>query len=99
MKARNADSCCRFFRLLNILPFYSQFIFSISTFVVKNTDIFTLNSDIHNIYTRQGSDLHHPIYKLTKGQKGASYSGITIINNLSQNIKICQVMPISLRMP
>jgi hypothetical protein len=56
-------------------------------FVVKNMDIFILHSDIHNIHTRQGSDLHHPNYKLTKVEKGASYSGITIFNNLPQNIK------------
>jgi hypothetical protein len=56
-------------------------------FVVKNTDIFILNSDIHNIHTRQGSDLHHSIYNLTEVQKGVSYSGITVFNNLPQNIK------------
>jgi hypothetical protein len=32
------DSCHPLFRLLNILPFYSQYILSISIFVVKNTD-------------------------------------------------------------
>jgi hypothetical protein len=55
--------------------------------VVKNTDIFILNSDIHSIHTRQGLDLHHPTCKLTKVQKGLSYSGIRIFNNLPQNIK------------
>jgi hypothetical protein len=80
MKARNMNSCHPFFRLLNILPLYSQFIFSVSTFVVKNMDLFILNSDIHNIHTRQGSDLQHPIYKLTKVQKGVPYLGITIFN-------------------
>jgi hypothetical protein len=39
MKARNKDSCHPLFRLLNILPFYSQYILSISIFVVKNMDI------------------------------------------------------------
>jgi hypothetical protein len=87
MKARNKDSCCPLFRLLNILPYYSQYIFSVSIFVVKNTDIFILNSDIHSIHTRQGLYLHHPTCKLTKVQKGVSYSGIRIFNNLSQNIK------------
>jgi hypothetical protein len=53
-------------------------------FVVKNMDIFTLNSAIH---TRQGSDLHHPTYKLTKVQKGVYCSGIMIFNNLPQNLK------------
>jgi hypothetical protein len=99
MKARNKDSCHPLFRLLNILPFYSQYIFSISIFAVKNTNIFILNLDIHSIHTRQGLDLHHSTSKLTKVQKGVSYSGIRIFNNLPQNIKNCQVMLTSLNMP
>jgi hypothetical protein len=61
--------------------------FSIPMSVVKNTDILILNSDIHNIYTRRVSDLHHPMYKLTDVQKGVTYSGIMLFNNLPQNIK------------
>jgi hypothetical protein len=87
MKARKTDSCRPLFKHLNILPFYSQYIFSVSMSVVKNMDIFTLNSDIHSIHTRQGSDLHHPTYKLTKIQKGVYCSGIMIFNNLPQNLK------------
>jgi hypothetical protein len=58
--------------LLNILPFYSHYILSISIFVVTNWDIFMLNSDIHNIHTRHGSDLHYPAYNLAKVQKEVS---------------------------
>jgi hypothetical protein len=50
-------------------------------------DIFILNSDIHNIHTRHGSDLHHPTYKLAEVQKGVFYSGIMIFNDLPQNVK------------
>jgi hypothetical protein len=50
-------------------------------------DIFILNSDIHSIHPRQGLDLHHPTCKLTEVQKGVSYCGIRIFNNLPQNIK------------
>jgi hypothetical protein len=56
-------------------------------FLVKNTDIFIQNSDIHSIHHRQGLDLHYPTCKLTRVQKGVSYSGIRIFNNLPQNIK------------
>jgi hypothetical protein len=55
-KARNKDSC-PLFRLLNILPFYSQYILCISILVAKNMDIFISNSDIHSIHTRQGLDI------------------------------------------
>jgi hypothetical protein len=76
------------FRSLNILPFYSQYILSISIFVVKNMDIFISNSDIHSIHTRQGLDLHYPAYKLTKVLKGVSFTGIRIFNNLPYSKKI-----------
>jgi hypothetical protein len=46
-----------------------------------------LNSDIHSIHTRHGSDLHYPAYNLTKAQKGVSYSGIKVFNNLPHNTK------------
>jgi hypothetical protein len=51
-------------------------------------DIFISNSDIHSIHTRQGLDLHYPAYKLTKVQKGVSFTGIRIFNNLPNSIKI-----------
>jgi hypothetical protein len=83
MKARNRDSCHPLFRLLNILLFYSQYIFSMSMFVVKNMDMFTFNSYILNIHTRYSSDRHHPTYKLAEVQKGVFYSEIMIFNNLT----------------
>jgi hypothetical protein len=61
---------------------------SISTFVVKNMDIFISNSDIHSINARQGLDLHYPAYKLTKVQKEVSFTEIRIFNNLPYSIKI-----------
>jgi hypothetical protein len=87
MKARNKDSCRPLFRLVNTLPFYSQYILSISIFVVMNWDIFMLNSDIHNFHTRHGSDLHYLAYNLTKARKEVSCSGIKVYNNLPHNIK------------
>jgi hypothetical protein len=87
MKVGNRDSCRPLFKSLNILPFYSQHIFSISIFVVKNLDKFVTNSDIHGVHTRQGSDLRYPTCELTKVQKGLSFTGIGIFNNLPLSIK------------
>jgi hypothetical protein len=78
MKAGNRDTCQPLFKALNILPFYSQYIFSVSVFIVKNRDKYASNSDIHNIYTRQRFELHYPTCKLTKVQKRVSYTGIKI---------------------
>jgi hypothetical protein len=87
MKAGNGDTSRPLFKVLNILPFYSQYIFSISVFIVKNMDKLVTNSDIHYIYTRQRAELHYPTCKLTKVQKGVSYTGIQIFNNLPHSIK------------
>jgi hypothetical protein len=87
MKVGNKDTCRPFFKTLNILPFYSQYIFSISVFIVKNMDNYVTNSDIHNIYTRQKYELHYQTCKLTKVQKGVSYTGIRIFNKLPHSIK------------
>ena len=56
-------------------------------FVVKNIDEFTTNSTVHPINTRQRTDLHPPLIKVSKYQKGVYYSGIKIFNYLPQNIK------------
>jgi hypothetical protein len=50
-------------------------------------DKFVTNSDIHSIHNRQGLDLHYPTCKPTKVQKGVSFTGIKIFNNLSLSIK------------
>jgi hypothetical protein len=71
MNARyRRDSCLPQFKKLNILPLYSQYIFSLSTFVVKNTDALKSNSVVHSINTKQGPDVHLPVTNLTKAQKG-----------------------------
>ena len=54
MNAGYRDSCCPLFKKLNFLPLYSQYIFSLSIFEVKNTDDFRSNSAKHNIDIRQG---------------------------------------------
>jgi hypothetical protein len=56
-------------------------------FVVKNKDLFLLNSDIHTINTRNNSNLYMPNTNLTIFQKGVLYSGCKIYNKLSPHIK------------
>jgi len=87
MKAKARDSCRPMFSKLGIFTFYSQYIFSILTFVVKHEDIFTLNIELHKINTRHKLDLHVPSVNLTKVQKGVYYSGVTLFNSLHFSIK------------
>jgi len=78
------DSCRELFKKL---PLYSQYIFSISIFVIKNEHLFYTNIQIHSIHTRFKTNLHPPTANLTKFQKAVYYSAIKIFNNLPHNIK------------
>ena len=82
MKARNRESCHELFKKLNILPLYSQYILSLSLFVVKNINMFKFNSIVHSTNTRHCSDLYLPTAHLTKVQKGVYHSGIKVFNTL-----------------
>ena len=87
--SRSKDSCRDLFKLLNILPLQSQYIYSISVFVVMNRGLFKLNCDVHNIQTRQKIDLHMQSSKLTLFQKGVQYSGSKIFIIFLHLLKIC----------
>jgi hypothetical protein len=82
-----SDSCWDLFKKLQILPFYSQYIHSLLMFVVKNRDLFKLNSDIHGLNTRHDNDFQLPSAKLKLFQKGVFYSGIKTQNHLPKTIK------------
>ena len=83
----NLEACRELFKRLNIFPLQSQYVFSLSLFVVKNLNMFKPNKLFHSINTRHCSDLHQPPVKLTKVQKGVYYSGIKVFNCLPTNIK------------
>jgi hypothetical protein len=83
----NSDkkACCRqLFKELDILPVQSQSIF---VFVATNKDQFIFNSEVHEINSRQTSDLYTPIANFTIYQKGVYYQGIKIYNHLPRAIK------------
>jgi hypothetical protein len=85
--SRMRDSYRELFQRLEILPLYSQYIFSLSIFMIKNKHLYNTNNQIHSVYTRFRTNLHPPIDNLTKFQKGVYYSGIKIFNNLPHGIK------------
>jgi histidinol phosphatase-like PHP family hydrolase len=78
------DSC---FKKLQILPFYSQYIYSLLMFVVKNRKLFKLNSDIHGFGRRYDNDFHLPSAKLNLFQKGVFCSRIKTYSHLPKTIK------------
>jgi hypothetical protein len=81
------ESCHELFKKLQILPFYFQYIFSLLMFVVKNRELFTLNSDIHHIDTIYNNDFHLPSTQLNQFQKGVFYSRMKTYNHLLSSIK------------
>ena len=81
------DSCRELFQTLEILPLYSQYIFSLSIFVIKHKHLNNTNNQIHSVHTRFKTNLHPPTAKLTKFQKGVYHSGLKTFNNLPHDIK------------
>jgi len=74
MGCRRLATCRNLFKNLKILPLISQYIFSIAMFVIKHKQQLTLNSEIHNINTRQHLNLHQPSPNLTGFIHGIYYS-------------------------
>jgi hypothetical protein len=87
MNAKTRDSCRELFKDLKILPVHSQYIFSISLFVIKNEDQYNSYQEIHSINTRCSTNLHLPTSSLAVYQRGAYYYGIRVFNHSSSNIK------------
>jgi hypothetical protein len=81
------DSCRTLFKKLQILTLPSQYIYSLLGFVVKNKNLFTLNSEIHNMHTRTRNNLHLRLVSLTMTQRGVLYSGSRLFNSLPTRIK------------
>jgi hypothetical protein len=50
------DSCRQLFKNLGILPFYSQCIFSLMLFVVRNTHLYITNQETLGVNTRHNTD-------------------------------------------
>jgi len=71
----NRVSCRNLFKKLQILPLTSQYKLSLLMFVVQNKNLFSTNTENHNIDTIQRNNLHLPQANLTIYQKGAIIQG------------------------
>jgi len=88
MGVRFRDSCRKFFKILNIIPLISQYIFSLLLFKVNNKNQFQINSEIHSINTRSNSDFYQLLSHLTIYSKGNFCRGIKVHNSLPPEINI-----------
>jgi hypothetical protein len=84
-KSRYRDSCRQLFKNWGILPFYSQYIFSLMLFVVRNTHLYITNQETHGVNTTHDTDFHFPTVTWTAFKEGAK---MKIFNHLPTNIKI-----------
>jgi hypothetical protein len=72
--SKNTEFCRDLFKTMKMLPFYSQYIFSLLLYMVNNKHLFTKNVEVHNHDTRSANNFHIPITNLPKYQKGAHYA-------------------------
>ena len=73
-----------FFDKYSNIKFYEN-TSSASTINIKH--LFDTNNEIHKYKTRNNNNLHRPVAKLSKFNKGAYISGINVFNHLPQYIK------------
>jgi hypothetical protein len=81
------ESCREAFKNMEIIT-YSQYIFSLSLFAVKNLHLFTSNNKIHTYTIRNYLNFHLPTVSLTRFYKGPYVSGTKAFDHLPRHIKI-----------
>jgi hypothetical protein len=83
----NRDSCRHLFTKLDVLPFYSQYLFRLLIFVIYNISLFKTNSELYEINTRNINNFHISQPRLTIYRNGVYYMGIKAFNHLPSHIK------------
>jgi hypothetical protein len=86
MNASTRDFCKELFKDLKILTLNSQYIYSLSLYVVKNKDQHKYNQ-IHRTNTRYIMNLYLQTSSLAVYQRRVYYYGIRVPNHLLPNIK------------
>lgn len=84
-----SHSCREYFKKFNILTVPSLFLYEICLFVF-NCDKFKKNCDIHNLNTRNSSNLHTNICKSKLAFRSPQNIGPLVFNKLPNNIKNCK---------
>jgi hypothetical protein len=85
--SKNMGFCRDLFKTMEILPFYSQYIFPLLMYLVQNKHLFTKNLEVHNHDSRSANNFHITVSNLTKYQKGAHYTWIKIFYHVPTHIK------------
>jgi hypothetical protein len=88
MNRRPRDSCRKIFKTMEIMTFYSQYIYALLLFMINNKNVFMTNNELHEYKTRIYNNLHLPVFNLVKFDKGAYITSIKVFNHLPLSVKI-----------
>jgi hypothetical protein len=77
--SRNRDSYRHLFTKSDILPFYSEYLFSLLMFVIDNISLFKTNSELFEISTRNINNFHLSQPSLAIYRSGVYYMGINLL--------------------
>jgi len=72
---------------MEILDFYSQFMFSLLLYMLNNKHLFTKNLEVHINDIRSANIFHLHFINLTKYQNATNYAGIKIFNHLPTHMQ------------
>ena len=81
------DSCRVSFRNMKIFTLYSQYVYSLILYTLKNKYLFPSNSEVHKYNTRHNNNFHPSLCNLTKFKNGPYMMGIKVFNHLPQFLK------------
>lgn len=85
-------SCREIFKSYGILTLTSIFIYELCLYIYKNKDNFKVNEAVHPINTRNKTDFHIPMTKLTLIMNSPNYIGLKLYNNFPTHIKNCDTV-------
>ena len=72
---------------MQVMTFYSQYIYSLQLFTVNDKYLFTADNEIHKYSTRNNTNLHPALANLTNYKKGPYISHIKVFSHISQYLK------------
>lgn len=82
-----AHSCKNIFKELRIFSLPCLYIFEICMYVFRNRNNFILNSEYHDVNTRQKNKFHVPYARLKVTSESPRFVGAKIFNHLPDEIK------------
>lgn len=81
------EDCRADFAALDILTFPSLYIYHLLIFARENIDGYPTNDSFHSYFTRNGSDLQIPFFRLSKSQKSVHFLAPKYYNKVPDRLR------------